>query len=106
MDVLQCPLEQALALVPEVFRDDVRTRWQQDRDQPIQPVRILSGQGGPRPWYAAWQPSEGYLWRRLRSHLIDHLGRSELVIGALDDTSNRVLAHLEDPRPGGPDVFR
>jgi hypothetical protein len=106
MDVLQCPIEQALSLVPETARDAVRKRWQQDRDQPIRPVRILSGQGGPRPWFAAWRSSEGYLWRRLRSHLIDRLGRSEIVVGTLDDTSNKVLAHLEDPRPGGPDEFR
>ncbi len=103
MDALKFTLDQALAGVPEELRDEVRSRWQSDHDQPIHPVRVLSGRGGPRPWFAEWHSSEGHLWRRLRNWLIDVKGRSELTVASLDDTSDKVLSHLEDPRPGGPD---
>ncbi len=106
LDVLKCSLEQALQLVPEHLRAAVQARWEDDKVQPIRPVRVLSGRGGPREWYATWQPADGFLWRRLRNHLIDHVGRSELEVASLDDMSNKVLSHLEDPRSSGPAAFR
>ena len=106
MDALQVPLEEALSVVPEDVRERVRARWAEDREQPIFRPNVLSGRGGRRPWFDDWQPSAGYHWRRLRPYLIDQVGRAEAEVESLDDTSDEVLAHLEDPRPTGPLEFR
>src|SRR5262249_23324187 len=70
------------------------------------PARVLSGRGGPRPWFATWTPSTGYYWLRQRAYLLDKLGRSEVEIESLDDSTDKILSHLEDPRTTGPMAFR
>lgn len=106
MDAIEgATLEEALGVVPAELRDEVRARFQAEVDQPIQRTRVLSGTGGPRPWFAGWNPAEGYYWRRLRAHLIDRIGRPHADVGSLDDSSDKVLSHLEDPREQGPVRF-
>src|ERR1043166_7669903 len=106
IDALGESLDAALARVPEEHRDQVRARWQEQNVQRIQPARVLSAHGGRRPWFTEWDPSIGYYWRRQRAYLIDKLGRSEVEVESLDDSTDKILAHLEDPRPGGPTAFR
>jgi len=98
------PFEQALLMVPEPWRDQVRDRWLADRVQ-VEPVAILS-RGGPRPWFDGWDPAEGYHWKRLREFLLLEKRRSESVIDSLDDTTDEILSMLEDPRPTGPRRFQ
>ncbi len=107
IDALSESVDEALAnVVPEEHREEVRARWQAEVDQPIQRVAVLSGTGGPRPWFAAWDPAQGYHWLRLRAYLLDKKGRSESDLASLDDSSDKVLSHIEDPRPEGPEAFR
>lgn len=106
MDALGRSLDEALEMVPQDLRAQVRERWEEERDQPIERVRVLSGTGGPRAWFSGWQPRAGYHWRRLRNYLIDRVGRSEVEVDSLDDTSDKVLSHLEDPRPEGLEHYR
>ena len=54
--------------------------------------------GGPRSWFDGYDPSQGYYWRRQRAYLAHTLGRRDFEIDSLDQSSNKVLAHLEDPR--------
>jgi hypothetical protein len=107
LDALAQNLEDALAaVVPEHYRDAVRARWQEQHAQRILPARVLSGLGGPRAWFAGWNPSAGYYWVRQREYLLDKLGRSEIEVESLDDSTDKILSHLEDPRPTGPTTFR
>lgn len=106
MDAFQSSLETALEIVPEALRDKVRSRYLEEMAQPIRRTRVLSGTGGPRPWFQSWDPSTGYHWRRLRQYLLDSRKRNQLDVDALDDASDKVLSHLEDPRPAGKQEFR
>lgn len=106
MDQLQEDLSTALGHIDPAMRDAVRDRWEHDHDVTLRRVNVLTGRGGRRGWFDDWDPAAGYHWPRLRSWLLSHRGRSEREIEALDDASDQILAHLEDPRPEGPAAFR
>jgi hypothetical protein len=106
IDALSESLDEALTTVPPEHREAVRARWQSERDQPIRRANVLTGSGGPRSWSTEWDASKGYCWLRLRQFLIDRKEWGEVDVLSLDDMSNRVLAHIEDPRPTGPQSFR
>src|SRR3972149_6845387 len=106
IDALGVSLDEALAVVPGDIRETVRIRFEEETALPIPRVNILSGHGGPRMWSQNWDPSTGYYWRRLRSHLIDHQGGARPDVESLDDATDKILSHLEDPRPDGPVEFR
>lgn len=107
IDTLGVPLTEALemARVPEEFRGPVRIRYEEETALPIRRANVLSGTGGPRPWFQQWDPSTGYYWLRQREYLIDRLGWNQADIGSLDDATDKILSHLEDPRPAGPAQF-
>src|SRR5437868_6552933 len=97
MDALGRSIDEALEIVPQEYRDVVRARFEEEVAQPIRLAGVLSGSGGPKEWFQHWDPSAGYYWRRLRSYLLDHVGRSQSEIASLDDSTDKVLSHLEDP---------
>lgn len=105
IDALGEPLDEALLHVPEEHRDAVRVRWEEETALPIRRVHILSERGGPRAWFENWDPSAGYYWRQQRTYLIDHIGWARPDVESLDDATDRILSHLEDPRPEGPPEF-
>lgn len=107
IDTLQVQLSEALemARVPEEMRDAVMARYEEETTLPIRHANVLSGDGGPRSWFQRWDPSERYYWPRQREYLIDKLGWSRARVGTLDDTTDLILSHLEDPRPKGPAEF-
>lgn len=94
-----------MARVPVTIRDQVRVRYEEETALPIRRANVLSGTGGPRPWFQQWDPSTGYYWLRQRTYLIDRLGWNQADIGSLDDATDRILSHLEDARPQGPAQF-
>ncbi len=104
VDALDWPPEKALQQLPEDIRELVRIRWEEARSQPIRPASILTA-GGPRAWSRDWNSSTGYYWRRLRHYLLDKKGRSENEVGSIDDSTDHILAQLEDPRSSGPEQF-
>lgn len=107
MDALGESFDQALSVVvPADLQPAVTALYQAQQTQPIRRTHVLSDRGGPRAWFSEYRPSEGYYWRRQRSYLIDQVGRSEVEVDLLDDASDRVLAHIEDPRASGPAEFR
>lgn len=106
IDALGQSVEEALGTVPAEFREAVRARYEELVAQPIRRAHVLSGTGGPRQWFNSYDPSTGYYWRRLRAYLLDRIGRSEAELESLDDSTDRILAHLEDPRPEGPPQFK
>jgi hypothetical protein len=106
IDALGQTLEEALEAIPPERREAVRTRWEEQHAQRIRPAVVLSAHGGHRAWFEEWDPSTGYYWRRQRTYLIDQVGRSETEIESLDDSTDKILSHLEDPRPEGPASFR
>lgn len=92
-------VERAGALIPEADRDEVLRRWERQTSTQIEildPVE-LSALGGPRAWYAGHDPAQGYYWRRQRRFLAQGLQRGDFEIDSLDQSSNKVLSHLEDP---------
>lgn len=93
------------ALIPTEDRDSVLDRWKQQTSTQIEvlePIN-LSELGGPRQWYASHDASQGYYWRRQRRFLAQGLARRDFEIDNLDQSSNSVLSHLEDPC--SPDQF-
>jgi hypothetical protein len=98
--------DEALAtIVPATMQGAVRELHEQQATQQIQRVRGVSGDGGPKAWFAGWDPADGYYWTRQRNYLLDQIGRSPEAVEATDDDSDRVLSHLEDPRESGPQTF-
>lgn len=106
-DTLGVSISDALdmARVPIEIREAVHTRYEEETALPIRRANILSGSGGPRLWFQQWDPSTGYYWLRQREYLVDRLGWSQADIGSLDDATDRILSHLEDPRLDGPAQF-
>lgn len=107
IDTLEVSVADALdmARVPDEMRESVRVRYEEETELPIRRANVLSGTGGPRPWFQQWDPSTGYYWLRQREYLIDRLGWNQADVGSLDDATDRILSHLEDARPSGPAEF-
>jgi hypothetical protein len=107
IDTLGVPLADALemARVPDDLSESVRVRYEEESALPIRRANVLSGTGGPRQWFQEWNPSTGYYWLKQREYLMDRLGWNQADVGSLDDATDRILSHLEDPRPDGPAEF-
>lgn len=107
IDTLSVTINEAveMARVPNEMRDSVRIRYEEETLLPIRRTNVLSGTGGPRHWFVQWDPSMGYYWLRQREYLIDKLGWNQADIGSIDDATDRILSHLEDPRLSGPAQF-
>ncbi len=99
IDALGWDLDRSLLQVPESLRAPLREAIEAEAREIrfYRPGAIL-GRGGPKEWFADWDPADGYLWRRLRSYLIDRKAWSLRDVEALDSSSDNVLKHLEDPR--------
>jgi Z1 domain len=99
MDALGWDLDEALALVPEPVRIPLREAIEAEARQVqfYRPGATLR-KGGPKEWFAHWDPADGYLWPRLRGYLIDQKAWSLRDVESLDASSDNVLKHLEDPR--------
>jgi len=91
-------LDRLKGVVPDADRDAVIELW---HAQSSTTITILApaelSEGGPRPWSKDWDSSKGYYWLRQQAYLRDVLHRMDYEIDVLDRSSNRVLAHLEDP---------
>ena len=103
MDALGWGLEQALSQVPDSLRVLLRDAIQAEATEVrfYRPGATIR-RGGPKDWFEEWDPAEGYLWRRLRSYLIDEKSWSLRDVEGLDASSDNVLKHLEDPRVDAP----
>jgi len=92
-------IERLGALIPPEDHQPTIELW---RSQTSTTITILEpaelSDGGPRPWFRAWDTSDGYYWKRQQSFLRNTLHRADYEIDNLDLSSDRVLAHLEDPR--------
>lgn len=89
-------------LVPLEDHDSIRQHWEQQQRtttiiRTVRPTE-LSATGGPRPWFQNWNTAEGYYWTRQRRFLRHVLHRQDYEIDSVDRASDRVLAHLENPR--------
>lgn len=92
-------LRAAAHLVPAEDHEAVRRAY--DAQTPTTITVLEPGvlaEGGPRAWFARFNPADGYYWRRQRNLLAYDLGRKEFEIDSLDKSTNKILSHLEDPR--------
>ncbi|MGW5364472.1 Z1 domain-containing protein [Actinopolymorpha pittospori] len=94
-------------LIPEADHEAVLRHYRRQTSTTIEIIEpgVLSD-GGPRPWFETHDPSLGYYWRRQRAHLAHTVGRKDFEVDSLDQSSNKVLAHLEDPRSAEPFAIR
>ncbi len=101
-------LDLALSQTSGGLRDEVARQIEQHEPGAItfRRTSVLSTQGGRRPWFGQYDPASGYHWPRLRSWLLTAGRFDSTTVESLDDASDSVLEHLEDPRPSGPDSFR
>jgi hypothetical protein len=100
-------LAAAGALVPPEDHDAVERHYRQQTSTTIEVLEpgVLSD-GGPRPWFVGYDPSKGYYWRRQRSYLAHTLKRKDFEVDSIDQSSDRVLAHLENPHSAEPFAIR
>ncbi|MDZ7578669.1 MAG: hypothetical protein U0904_10930, partial [Candidatus Nanopelagicales bacterium] len=104
IEMLGESLPDALLRAPEEYRSRISAEIADRIDRQKLEVRFFRAgtvlqQGGPRPWFGSWNTADGYLWRRLRSYLLVQKGWSAKDVDLLDDSSDRVMQYLEDPRP-------
>lgn len=100
-------LAAAGTLVPVDDHEAVLRHYRRQTSTTIEVLEpgVLSD-GGPRSWFDGYDPSRGYYWRRQRAYLAHMLGRKDFELDSLDQSSNKVLAHLEDPRSAEPFAIR
>jgi hypothetical protein len=103
--------DEALAAAGELVpRTDHEAVLHYYRRQTSTTIEILEpgvlSEGGPRAWFDGYDPSQGYYWRRQRAYLAHTVGRKDFEVDSLDQSSNKVLAHLEDPRSAAPFAIR
>ena len=107
MEAYSVSLAEAMdRVVPPEHQEAVRRRFEEEATQVIRRMRGVSADGGPKAWFADWDPASGYYWVRQRQYLLDSGARTERQLEALDDHSDRVLSHLEDPRGSEPFTTR
>ena len=96
-------LAAAGALVPTQDHEAVSRHYRRQSSTTIEIIGpgVLSD-GGPRAWFDGYDTSKGYYWRRQRSYLAHTLHRRDFEVDSLDQSSNKVLAHLENPRAPEP----
>lgn len=107
MDRDDISIEEAIkrlgALIPPEDHAETIELW---RSQTSTTITILEpaelSAGGPRPWFRDWNTSDGYYWKRQQSYSRNQLHRADYEIDSLDLSSDRVLAHLEDPHSADP----
>lgn len=95
---LEEALKAAGPLIPASDHEDVRVMYLRQTSTTI--VRVepnVISEGGPRQWFERHDTSQGYYWRRQRAYLAHVLNRKDFELDNLDLSSDRVLAHLEDP---------
>jgi Z1 domain len=91
-------------VVPAEDKEAVEQLWHGQTSTIItvlEPAEL--SRGGPRPWARELDTSKGYYWPRQQSFLRNVQRRADYEIDSLDRSSDRVLAHLEDPH--SPDRF-
>jgi hypothetical protein len=106
MDLLGQSLDEALESVPEEFQAQVRSEITERLEREGREVRFYRSDStirlaGPRPWYRGWNSGDGYLWSRLRDYLLIEKEWPKDDVDALDDSSDKVLQYLEEPKPTG-----
>jgi hypothetical protein len=91
-------IERLGVLIPPEDHHPTMELW---RSQSSTTITILEpaelSEGGPRPWFRDWDTSGGYYWKRQQAFLRNQLHRADYELDSLDLSSDRVLAHLEDP---------
>lgn len=100
-------LADAGPLVPRADHEAVLRHYRRQTSTTIEVLEpgVLSD-GGPRAWFDGYDPSQGYYWRRQRAYLAHTVGRKDYELDSLDQSSNKVLAHLEDPGSVEPFAIR
>ncbi|MDQ3756256.1 MAG: Z1 domain-containing protein [Actinomycetota bacterium] len=91
-------LERARSLIAQEDHQAIVELWHAQTSTTItvlEPAEL--SEGGPRPWAREWDSSKGYYWPRQQAFLRHVLHRADFEIDSLDRSSDRVLAHLEDP---------
>ena len=100
-------LDRVGALVPPDDREAVVELWQAQTSTTIHilaPTEI--SEGGPRAWAESHDPSDGDYWQRQQQYVRHVLHRADYEVDSLDLSSNRVLAHLENPHHPDPFAVR
>ena len=102
-------MNEALLVVPSDIRDKVHELLQKENERKLITFRrvvSLLREAGPRPWFETYDPAQGYHWRRLRNWLLIEKGYNTQVVESLDDSSDTILSHLENPSLKEPTKFR
>lgn len=104
MDTYGFSLDEALELLntAEPLREAVRSLFdaEDEREKHFYRPGATIPKSGPKAWSLDYESKDGYLWRRLRNYLIDRKHWTPKDVESLDESSDSVLFHLEDPKVG------
>ena len=107
MDAMGISAEEAMKkfTIPADIRAKVREKLEEEMQVPIRRVNILTDNSPSRSWYSTWSTSNGYYWNREREYLVDRQQLPSDAIRSIDDSTDKILSRLYDPRPSGPASF-
>jgi hypothetical protein len=77
--------------------DAVRAELERELAIILEPPVVISRNGEPRDWLHKVDRSGWYYWPALRQYLLTKKGWDRFSIGALEDSSDRVLKEIEPP---------
>lgn len=107
MDSMEISVEDAMERfeIPDDMRATLLERLEEEMQVTIRRVNILTDNSPSQPWFASWNTSNGYYWNREREYLVDRQDLPLDAIRSIDDSTDKILSRLYDPRPNGPATF-
>lgn len=99
-------LEEAVnnSSVPADHRDLIRTEIERDRLVIIRPATVIRSRRDGADWYNSKDRSSFVYWPNLRRFLLGSKGLPDSAVTSIDESSDRVMRQLSDPRSGHFDV--
>lgn len=95
------------SIIPPEYHDAVRAAYHAQTSTKIKvhgPV-VLSGEERPS-WIQGHETSQGFYWRRQRDFLAHALHRRDFEIDSLDQSTDKILSYLGDPKKSDPFSIR
>ena len=85
-------------LIPQELHEAVRLALQQDENFPLTPARVIVANQKRRNWLQDVDRRKWYYWPALRQFLLSVKGMELSALRSIDDTSDKILAQLENPK--------
>jgi len=85
-------------VIPVEFRQEIRQTLEKEDNIIFEPARILVSNTQRDEWLQQHDRLNWYYWQNLRNYLLGVKNWSEMAIRSLDETTDRILGQLEEPK--------